>query len=114
MEPDMEQMARSGVEKSCWQIMKILQDSEVSPVFTDWGRCFCKEGWYLGIHDLWIYERSQKAWEIIEKLGLCSEQESKVQFTMADRKINAVRFQPVLDDCLMQSVRSLNQIEVRF
>ena len=32
----------------------------------------------------------KKAWEIIEKLGLCSEQESKVQFTMADRKINAV------------------------
>lgn len=32
----------------------------------------------------------EKAWEIIEKLGLCSEQESKVQFTMADRKINAV------------------------
>ena len=31
-----------------------------------------------------------KAWEIIEKLGLCSEQESKVQFTMAERKINAV------------------------
>ena len=32
----------------------------------------------------------EKAWDIIEKLGLCSEQESKVQFTMADRKINAV------------------------
>ena len=28
--------------------------------------------------------------QIIEKLGLCTEQESKVQFTMADRKINAV------------------------
>ena len=32
----------------------------------------------------------EQAWEIIEKLGLCTEQESKVQFTMADRKINAV------------------------
>ena len=27
---------------------------------------------------------------MMEKLGLCSEQESKVQFTMADRKLNAV------------------------
>ena len=26
----------------------------------------------------------------MKKLGLCSEQESKVQFTMADRKLNAV------------------------
>ena len=32
----------------------------------------------------------EQAWKIIEKLGLCSEQESKVQFTMADRKLNAV------------------------
>lgn len=32
----------------------------------------------------------KRAWEIMETLGLCSEQESRVQFTMADRKINAV------------------------
>ena len=32
----------------------------------------------------------EQAWKIIEKLGLCSEQESKVQFTMADRRLNAV------------------------
>ena len=32
----------------------------------------------------------ERAWEIIKKLELCSEQESKVQFTMADRKLNAV------------------------
>ena len=30
MEPDMEQTARSGVEKSCLQIMKALKDLEVS------------------------------------------------------------------------------------
>lgn len=90
-EPDMERMARSGAERSCWRIMGILQDSEVLPRFTDGGRCFCKRGLaYCGLYDLRIYERSQRAWEIMETLGLCSEQESRVQFTMADRKINAV------------------------
>ena len=32
----------------------------------------------------------EKAAEIIEKLALCTKQEANVQFTMADRKINAV------------------------
>ena len=32
----------------------------------------------------------EKASEIIEKLELCTKQEANVQFTMADRKINAV------------------------
>ena len=45
------------------------------------------EHYHLSYH--WAKDREQ-AWEIIEKLGLCTEQESKVQFTMADRKINAV------------------------
>ena len=33
MEQDKERMARSGVEKSCWQIMKALKDLEVLPHF---------------------------------------------------------------------------------
>lgn len=32
----------------------------------------------------------EKAAEIIEKLAFCTKQEANVQFTMADRKINAV------------------------
>lgn len=90
-EPDMERMARSGAERSCWRIMGILQDSEVLPRFTDGGDASAKEGWRIAVSMIYGYTKDRKrAWEIMETLGLCSEQESRVQFTMADRKINAV------------------------
>ena len=55
------------------------------------GDASAKEGWRIAVSMIYGYTKDrEKAWEIIEKLGLCSEQESKVQFTMADRKINAV------------------------
>ncbi len=55
------------------------------------GDASAKEGWRIAVSMIYGYTKDRKrAWEIMEKLGLCSEQESKVQFTMADRKMNAV------------------------
>ena len=55
------------------------------------GDASAKEGWRIAVSMIYGYTKDrEQAWEIIEKLGLCTEQESKVQFTMADRKINAV------------------------
>ncbi len=55
------------------------------------GDASAKEGWRIAVSMIYGYTKDRKrAWEIMETLGLCSEQESRVQFTMADRKINAV------------------------
>ena len=63
----------------------------ITPFLQIGGDASAKEGWRIAVSMIYGYTKNrEKAWEIIEKLGLCSEQESKVQFTMADRKINAV------------------------
>ena len=68
-----------------------LQDWQHYPILQIGGDASAKEGWRIAVSMIYGYTKDrEKAWEIIEKLGLCSEQESKVQFTMADRKINAV------------------------
>ena len=63
----------------------------ITPFLQIGGDASAKEGWRIAVSMIYGYTKDrEKAWEIIEKLGLCSEKESKVQFTMADRKINAV------------------------
>lgn len=63
----------------------------ITPFLQIGGDASAKEGWRIAVSMIYVYTKDRaKAWEIIEKLGLCSEQESKVQFTMAERKINAV------------------------
>ena len=55
------------------------------------GDASSKEGWRIAVSLIYgMTGDREKASEIIEKLELCTEQEAKVQFTMADRKINAV------------------------
>ena len=50
-----------------------------------------KEGWRIAVSMIYGYTKDRElAGEIMEKLDLCSEKESKVQFAMADRKLNAV------------------------
>lgn len=66
--------------------MRILQDLEVlSPFLQIGGDASAKEGWRIAVSMIYGCTKDrEQAWEIIEKLGLCTEQESKVQFTMAD------------------------------
>ncbi len=87
-----------GTDGTIWGGEILLADYQdftrfgsITPFLQIGGDASAKEGWRIAISMIYGYTKDrEKAWEIIEKLGLCSEQESKVQFTMADRKINAV------------------------
>lgn len=87
-----------GTDGTIWGGEILLADYQdftrfgsITPFLQIGGDASAKEGWRIAVSMIYGYTRDRgKAWEIIEKLGLCSEQESKVQFTMADRKINAV------------------------
>lgn len=87
-----------GTDGTIWGGEILLADYEsferfgsITPFLQIGGDASAKEGWRIAVSMIYGYTKDRKkAWEIIEKLGLCSEQESKVQFTMADRKINAV------------------------
>lgn len=87
-----------GTDGTIWGGEILLADYQnftrfgsITPFLQIGGDASVKEGWRIAVSMIYGYTKNrEKAWEIIEKLGLCSEQESKVQFTMADRKINAV------------------------
>ena len=87
-----------GTDGTIWGGEILLADYQdftrfgsITPFLQIGGDASAKEGWRISVSMIYGYTKDrEKAWEIIEKLGLCSEQESKVQFTMADRKINAV------------------------
>ena len=87
-----------GTDGTIWGGEILLADYQdftrfgsITPFLQIGGDASAKEGWRIAVSMIYGYTKDRaKAWKIIEKLGLCSEQESKVQFTMADRKINAV------------------------
>ena len=87
-----------GTDGTIWGGEILLADYQnfirfgsIIPFLQIGGDASAKEGWRIAVSMIYGYTKNrEKAWDIIEKLGLCSEQESKVQFTMADRKINAV------------------------
>ena len=87
-----------GTDATIWGGEILLADykdftrfGSITPFLQIGGDASAKEGWRIAVSMIYGYMKDrEQAWEIIEKLGLCSEQESKVQFTMADRKINAV------------------------
>ena len=87
-----------GTDETIWGGEILLADYQdftrfgsITPFLQIGGDASAKEGWRIAVSMIYGYTKNrEKAWDIIEKLGLCSEQESKVQFTMADRKINAV------------------------
>ena len=87
-----------GTDGTIWGGEVLLADYQdftrfgsITPFLQIGGDASAKEGWRIAVSMIYGHTKDrEKAWKIIEKLGLCSEQESKVQFTMADRKINAV------------------------
>ena len=87
-----------GTDGTIWGGEILLADYQdftrfgsITPFLQIGGDASAKEGWRIAVSMIYGYTKNrEKAWEIIEKLGLCSERECKVQFTMADRKINAV------------------------
>jgi hydrogenase maturation protein HypF len=66
--------------------------ASISPFLQIGGDASAKEGWRIAVSMLYdIFGDQEKTREVVEKLALCSEQELKMQFMMADRNINAVR-----------------------
>ena len=87
-----------GTDGTVWGGEILLADYEnftragsIAPFLQIGGDISAKEGWRIAVSMIYGYTKDrEQAWKMLEKLGLCSEQESKVQFTMADRKLNAV------------------------
>ena len=87
-----------GTDGTIWGGEILLADykdftrfGSITPFLQIGGDTSAKEGWRIAVSMIYGYTKDrERAWEIIKKLELCSEQESKVQFTMADRKLNAV------------------------
>ena len=87
-----------GTDGTIWGGEILLADYEnftrfgsITPFLQIGGDISAKEGWRIAVSMIYGYTKDrEQAWKMMENLGLCSEQESKVQFTMADRKLNAV------------------------
>ena len=87
-----------GTDGTIWGGEILLADYEdfqrfgsIEPFLQIGGDASSREGWRIAVSMLYgkLKDRTTTM-EMIEKLGLCSEQDAKVQMTMADRKINAV------------------------
>ena len=87
-----------GTDGTVWGGEILLADygnftraGSIAPFLQIGGDISAKEGWRIAVSMIYGYTKDrEQAWKMMENLGLCSEQESKVQFTMADRKLNAV------------------------
>lgn len=87
-----------GTDGTIWGGEILLADYEdftrfgnITPFLQIGGDVSAKEGWRIAVSMIYGYTKDRElAGEIMKKLDLCSEKESKVQFAMADRKLNAV------------------------
>lgn len=87
-----------GTDGTIWGGEILLSDlngftrvGSVMPFLQVGGDASSKEGWRIAVSLIYgMTGDRKKAAEITEKLELCTKQEANVQFTMADRKINAV------------------------
>ena len=87
-----------GTDGTIWGGEILLADYEdftrfgnITPFLQIGGDVSAKEGWRIVVSMIYGYTKDRElAGEIMKKLDLCSEKESKVQFAMADRKLNAV------------------------
>ena len=69
---------------------KFTRLGSIEPFLQLGGDISSREGWRIAVSLIYQLYGKEKAYEIIEKLGICSEVEAKILFTMADNKINAV------------------------
>ncbi len=88
-----------GDDGTIWGGEFLLADLEgytregyITPFLQIGGDVSAKEGWRIAVS--MIYSATgdrEKTSAIVEKLGLCSDQELRVQFMMADKNINSIR-----------------------
>ena len=87
-----------GTDGTIWGGEILLADYEdftrfgnITPFLQIGGDVSAKEGWRIAVSMIYGYTKDRElAGEIMKKLDLCSEKESKVQFAMADKELNAV------------------------
>ena len=87
-----------GTDGTIWGGEILLADYEdftrfgnITPFLQIGGDVSAKEGWRIAVSMIYGYTKDRElAGKIMKKLDLCSEKEIKVQFAMADRKLNAV------------------------
>ena len=87
-----------GTDGTIWGGEILLSDLDgftrmgsVMPFLQVGGDASSKEGWRIAVSLIYgMTGDRKKASEITEKLELCTKQEANVQFTLADRRINAV------------------------
>ena len=87
-----------GTDGTIWGGEILLADYEdftrfgnITPFLQIGGDASAKEGWRIAVSMIYGYTKDRElAGKIIKKLDLCSEKESRVQFAMADRELNAV------------------------
>lgn len=87
-----------GTDGTIWGGELLLADlngferlGSIAPFFQAGGDLSAKEGWRIAAALIWelVQDRS-KAMDLIQKLGLCDEQNAKVQLTLAQRRLNGV------------------------
>ncbi len=68
------------------------REGHIAPFLQTGGDVSAKEGWRIAVSMIYaaLGDREKTA-EIAGKLGLCSDQELRVQFMMADKNINSIR-----------------------
>lgn len=88
-----------GTDGTIWGGEILLSDlngfermGSVMPFWQIGGDASSKEGWRIAVSLICdLYKDRDKTGEIIRRLELCTEQEANVQFTMFERRINAVQ-----------------------
>lgn len=87
-----------GTDGTIWGGEFLLADlngferlGSIAPFFQAGGDLSAKEGWRIAASMIWELARDRsKALAVIEKLGLCDEQNARVQLTLAERRLNGV------------------------
>ncbi len=68
------------------------REGYIAPFLQIGGDVSAKEGWRIAVSMIYAATGDrEKTSAIVEKLGLCSDQELRVQFMMADKNINSIR-----------------------
>lgn len=87
-----------GTDGTIWGGEVLLADYDgferlghIRPFLQVGGDASAKEGWRIAVSMIYsLLKNREKAMEWIQKLQLCDEKTAKVQFTMADKKLNSV------------------------
>lgn len=87
-----------GTDGTVWGGELLLADLDgfkrlgsIAPFFQAGGDLSAKEGWRIAVALVWaLVQDRDKALSILDRLGLCSEQQARVQLTLVQRRLNGV------------------------